>query len=170
MGSRFSADVLAMKLSKRIRDLVRANLASPRGLADLARVRSPDKLEARLEHIRKSLVRSAAREKQLQDELALAEQQGREQDAVRLRRELADLSQSSDELQSALDLIAARIEMASENKELASQPPPAAGQHDLDSLRASPSKEESEPDLATRKARLAAPERKSDSTADTPAD
>jgi hypothetical protein len=156
-----------MKLSKRIRDLVRANLASPRGLADLSRVRSPDKLEAQLEHIRKSLVRSAAREKQLQDELALAEQQGQEQDAVRLRRELADLSRSTDELQSVLDLIEARIEMSSEKKDLASQSAPPTDQQDSDLLQAVLSEEEAEPDLAARKARLAAPERKDSDTADT---
>jgi seryl-tRNA synthetase len=159
-----------MKLSKRIRDLVRANLASPRGLAGLGQVRSPAKLEARLEYIRKSLVRSAGREKQLQDELALAEQQGREQDAARLRREMADLSRSTDELQSALDLIQARIEMLSESKDLAAQPSSATGERDLDALQASPSQEESKSDLAARKARLAAPEGKDDSTADTTPD
>jgi hypothetical protein len=123
-----------------------------------------------LEHIRRALVQSAAREKQLQDELVLAEGQDREQDVVRLRRELADLTQSSDELQSALDLIAARIEMTSENQGPAPQPLPQTDQHDPASLQTSLSEEEAEPDLAARKARLAAPERKDSSTTDTPPD
>jgi hypothetical protein len=67
-----------------------------------------------LEQIGKSLAQAAAREKQLQDDLAMAEEEGRERDAVRLRRQLADLAESSDELQKALDLIEARIEMERE--------------------------------------------------------
>jgi hypothetical protein len=142
-----------MKLSKRIRDLVRANLASPPRLTDLSRARSPGQLEAELEHIRKSLVQSAAREKQLQDDLALAEQEGRERDAIRLRRELSELSKSRDELQAALDLIAARIEMTRESTEQASpQPYPAEASLTAEESLAAP---EDEDDLAARKARLA---------------
>jgi hypothetical protein len=145
-----------MKLSKRIRDLVRANLASPPRLTNLSRARSPGQLEAQLEHIRKSLVHSAAREKQLQDDLSLAEQEGRERDAIRLRRELSELSKSRDELQAALDLIAARIEMTRESKEQASpQPYPAEASLTAEESLAAP---EDEDDLAARKARLAKPQ------------
>jgi len=48
----------------------------------------------------------------VQDELAMAEQEGRERDAIRLQRDLSELNQSMDELRGALDLIQARIEMA----------------------------------------------------------
>jgi hypothetical protein len=143
-----------MKLSKRIRDLVRANLASPPRLTDLSRARSPGQLEAELEHIRKSLVRSAAREKQLQDDLTLAEQEGRERDAIRLRRELSKLGKSTDELQAALDLIAARIEMTREitKDQAPPQPYPAEASPAAEESLAAP---EDEDDLAARKARLA---------------
>jgi hypothetical protein len=102
-------------------------------------------------------VRSAAREKQLQDDLTLAEQEGRERDAIRLRRELSELGKSTDELQAALDLIAARIEMAREIKKDQAPPQPYPSE-------ASPTAEESlaapedEDDLAARKARLAKPQ------------
>ncbi len=155
-----------MKLSKRIRDLVRANLASPPRLTDLSRARSPGQLEAELEHIRKSLVRSAAREKQLQDDLTLAEQEGRERDAIRLRRELSELSKSRDELQAALDLIAARIEMTRESTEQAPpQPYPAEASLTAEESLAAP---EDEDDLAARKARLAKPQAEQKPTATKP--
>jgi hypothetical protein len=155
-----------MKLSKRIRDLVRANLASPPRLTDLSRARSPGQLEAELEHIRKSLVRSAAREKQLQDDLDLAEQEGRERDAIRLRRELSELSKSRDELQAALDLIATRIEMTRESTEQASpQPYPAEASLTAEESLVAP---EDEDDLAARKARLAKPQAEQKPTATKP--
>jgi hypothetical protein len=152
-----------MKLSKRIRDLVRANLASPRRLTDSSGARSPDQLEAQLEHIRRSLVRSAAREKQLQDDLALAKQEGRERDAIRLRRELSELGKSTDELQAALDLIAARIEMTREIKkdQAPPQPYPAAASptaEEMGSPQTSLAAPEDEDNLAARKARLATPQ------------
>jgi hypothetical protein len=145
-----------MKLSKRIRSLVRANLASPRRLTDLSRARSPDQLEAQLEHIRRSLVRSAAREKQLQDDLTLAEREGRERDAIRLRRELSELGKSTHELQAALDVIAARMEMGREIKkdQVPPQPYPAETSPAAEESLATP---EDEDNLAARKARLAAP-------------
>jgi hypothetical protein len=155
-----------MKLSKRIRDLVRANLASPPRLTDLSRARSPGQLEAQLEHIRKSLVHSAAREKQLQDDLSLAEQEGRERDAIRLRRELSELSKSRDELQAALDLIAARIEMTRGSEEQAPpQPYPAEASLTAEESLAAP---EDEDDLAARKARLAKPQGEQKPTATKP--
>jgi hypothetical protein len=156
-----------MKLSKRIRDLVRANLASPPRLTDLSGARSPDQLEAQLEHIRRSLVRSAAREKQLQDDLALAEQEGRERDAIRLRRELSELSKSRDELQAALDLIAARIEMTRETRkgQAPPQPYPAEAFPTAEESLAAP---EDEDELAARKSRLAKPQGEQKPTATKP--
>lgn len=161
-----------MKLSKRIRDLVRGNLASPRRLTELGGARSPDQLEAQLEHIRRSLVRSAAREKQLQDDLTLAEQEGRERDAIRLRRELSELDKSTDELQAALDLIAARMEMARESKGQAPPQPyltkasPKA--EEMGSPQTSLAAPEDEDDLAARKARLAKPQGEQKPTATKP--
>jgi hypothetical protein len=116
-----------------------------------------------LEQIRRSLTGAAVREKQLRDDLALAEQEGRERDAVRLRRELSDLSRSTDELQSALDLIEARIELERERKPAAearhaTEPSSVTEGEDhraVTSLVAGEEAEES--DLATRKSRLAAP-------------
>jgi hypothetical protein len=104
-----------MKLSKRLRDLVRAGLTSPSQVSRLGRAKSSARLEAQLEQIGKSLAQAAAREKQLCDDLAVAEEQGREGDAARLHRQLADLAESTDELQKALDLIEARIEMEGES-------------------------------------------------------
>lgn len=149
-----------MKLSKRIRDLVRANVTSPRRLPGLGKAKSPAKMEAQLEQIRKSLTGAVTREKQLQDDLALAEREGREQDTVRLQRELADLSQSVDELQGALDLIEARIELERKTEagarhamELSS----ATGDEDPAATSLAADGEAEESDLATRKSRLAAP-------------
>lgn len=148
-----------MKLSRRIRDLIRASVTSPGRKAGLRGTRSPEKLEAQLEHIRKSLVQAAGREKRLQDELLLAEQEGRERDANRLRRELVDLSQSTEELRSVLDLIEARIEMTQEAKsqDLSSAPPSETEDSRLPNIPLT--SEEEGTDLDRRKTRLAAPER-----------
>jgi chromosome segregation ATPase len=161
-----------MKLSKRIRDLVRANLASSRRLTDLSGARSPDQLETQLEHIRRSLVRSAAREKQLQDDLTLAEQEGRERDVIRLRRELSELGKSTHELQAALDVIAARMEMTRESKDQAPpQPYPAEASptaEEVGSPQTSLAAPEDEDNLAARKARLAKPQGEQKPTATKP--
>jgi hypothetical protein len=102
-----------MRLSRRIRDLLRASVgATLRYPAGWRPARSPTKLDAQLERIRTSLTRGIAREKHVQDELAMAEQEGRERDVIRLQRDLSELNQSMDELRGALDLIQARIEMA----------------------------------------------------------
>ena len=160
-----------MKLSKRILDLVRASLAAPK-LSGLGKQRSPQRLEAQLEHIRKSLVQAAGREKRLQDALPLAEQEGREREAVRLRRQLADLARSSQELQAALDLIQARIEVERERQGAAEAPPasqavsPLTGE--VPTLPASLADGEDQADLAARKARLAAPEGKRGATTPKP--
>ena len=148
-----------MKLSRRIRDLVRATLRSPRRSSDLGRAKSSGRLEAQLEQIRISLTRATAREKQLQDNLALAEQEGHERDAVRLRRELASLAASSDELQSALDLIEARVEMEREIKDA----PPAKSRleaQEQDMLETTGVESKDEADLTARKSRLSAPPKK----------
>jgi hypothetical protein len=156
-----------MKLSGRIRDLIRANLTPQRWLGGSREGRSPERLEAQLEQIRKSLTQAAGREKRLQDELLKAEQEGRERDAVRLRRELADLSKSSDELRSVLDLIEARIKMAGEAKSHDLSPPAVVETEDLHLSEGIATREGTETDLASRKARLAAPEEKH-STKDKP--
>ncbi len=151
-----------MKLSGRIRDLIRANLSPQRWLGGSRETRSSEKLEAQLEQIRKSLIRAAGREKRLQDELLTAEQEGRERDAVRLRRELADLSKSSGELRSVLDLIEARLEMAQGEKSqsLSGSSSPEAEHPPLPGSSLSSDQEQT--DLDIRKARLAAPEQKHD--------
>ena len=110
-----------MKLSKRIRDLVRASLAVPPRLSGLGRAKSPAKLEAQLEHIRKSLIRSAAREERLQDDLALAETRLKEveikEDDYRkrmnaLKKEKRDLSTDIDGLLDEME----RLEDGLENQ------------------------------------------------------
>ena len=153
-----------MKLSRRIRDLVRAGVGAPARFSGLGRDRSAARLEGQLEQIGKSLAQAAAREKQMQDELALAEEEGRERDAVRLRRQLADLAESTEELQKALDLIEARIEMDRERKEeMDRQPSPKvsliAEETELPQTSVSGEKDE-EDDLSARRARLAAPKKK----------
>jgi len=130
----------------------------------LGKDRSAARLEGQLEQIGKSLAQAAAREKQMQDELALAEEEGRERDAVRLRRQLADLAESTEELQKALDLIEARIEMDRERKEeMDRQPSPKvsliAEETELPQTSVSGEKDE-EDDLSARRARLAAPGKK----------
>jgi hypothetical protein len=150
-----------MKLSKRIRDLVRANLTSPRRFPGLGKARSPAQMEAQLEQIRKSLTQTAVREKQLRAELTQAEGEGRERDAIRLRRELAELHRSADELGAALDLIEARIEIARQSQATTAQAPPVEG---LSAPRTSLVDEGEDTDLATRKARLAAPEERRGTT------
>ncbi len=156
-----------MKLSRRIRDLVRAGVAVPARFSGLGKGRSPARLEGQLEQIGKSLAQAAAREKQMQDELALAEEEGRERDAVRLRRQLADLAKSTDELQKALDLIEARIEMERERarereEEAEPRPSPEISQlaEEVESPPIASGEKDEEDDLSARRARLAAPDKK----------
>ena len=112
-----------MKLSERIKALLRANLATPPWRSVVGEGRSPAGTDAQLEKIRKALAQAALREKRLQDELARAEQEGREREAIRLRRELSELGQSTDELRATLDRIEAYLEVARQNK---AAPPPAS--------------------------------------------
>jgi hypothetical protein len=151
-----------MKLSRRIRDLVRAGLISPSQVSRLGRANSPARLEAQLEQIGKSLAQAAAREKQLRDDLTVAEEEGRERESARLRRRLADLAESTEELQKALDLIEARIEMEGERareREEEAEPRPSEEVSPLaeetDSPQTSLGNEKEEGDLAARKSRLA---------------
>jgi hypothetical protein len=112
-----------MKLSERIKALLRANLAAPPWRSVVGEERSPAGMDAQLGQIRKSLAQAALREKRLQDELAQAEQGGREREAIRLRRELSELGQSTDELRATLDRIEAYLEVARQNQ---ATPPPAS--------------------------------------------
>jgi hypothetical protein len=154
-----------MKLSKRIRDLVRANLTTSARFSGLGKAKSPGQLEAQLDLIHKSLAQAAVRESQVQDELALAEREGRERDAVRLRRELADLTESTGELQRTLDLIEARIEMEREHHREGNESLPEVEEAPLAAEKSEPShgslaEKDGEPGLNARRARLAAPEEK----------
>ena len=147
-----------MRLSERIKDLLRANLAAPPWRSVLGDRRSPAGMDAQLEQIRRSLAQAALREKRLQDELAQAEQEGREREAIRLRRELAELGQSTDELRATLDRIEAYLEMARQNQAAAptASPPPAA---DPDAAQASSPDTPGEEDLDARKSRLDTPQK-----------
>ena len=61
----------------------------------------------------------------------MAQQEGRERDAIRLQRDLSELNQTMDELRGALDLIQARIEMAHQ----AESPEAVAGAGDGEAAR-----------------------------------
>jgi hypothetical protein len=147
-------EVLSVKLSRRIRDLVRAGLRSPQSISSRRKFRSPRQVEAQLDQINQALTRAAGRDKRLQDALSLAEQEGRERDAIRLRREMADLDRSRDELQAALDLIEAHIEMTHMQK--SSETVPQATR-EADVSLASPAETKEESDITERKVRLSAP-------------
>jgi septal ring factor EnvC (AmiA/AmiB activator) len=154
-----------MKLSSRIRDLVRAGLTRSSRGSRFGSTKSPARLEAQLEQIRKSLAQAAVREKQLQDELALAEEESRERDAIRLRRQLADLARSTDELQAALDLIEARVEMEQEQErkgEAELRPSEKASLVAQETESPQTTVADSGSDLAARKARLEAPPKRDD--------
>jgi len=159
-----------MKLSRRIRDLLRANISAAlhRPLV-WGTAKSPRQLDAQLERIGTSLIKATAREKRVQDELAISEREGREQDAIRLRRDLTELNQSMDELQAALDLIEARVEMARQGGSPEATTGAAAGEAarpgtpsrvsistETDSGEESQSAAQDD-DLEDRKGRLAAP-------------
>lgn len=143
-----------MKLSRRIRDLVRAGLRSPQSISSRRKLGSPRQVETQLEQIRQALTQAAGREKRVQDVLSLAEQEGRERDAIRLRRELADLERSRDELQAALDLIEAHIEMTHMQKSSETVPQTTG---EVDVSLASPAETKEESDITQRKVRLSAP-------------
>jgi septal ring factor EnvC (AmiA/AmiB activator) len=147
-----------MKLSERIRDLLRANLAAPPWRSVLGDRRSPAGMDAQLEQIRRSLAQAALREKRLQDELAQAEQEGREREAIRLRRELSELGQSSDELRATLDRIEAYLEVARQSQ---AAPPPAspAPVEGPDTAQAPAQNASEDADLNARMSRLDTPQK-----------
>ncbi len=151
-----------MKLSERIRDLLRANLAAPPWRSIAGAGRSPAAMDAQLEQIRRSLAQAAVREKRLQDELAQAEQEGREREAIRLRRELSELGRSSDELRATLDRIEAYLEMARQNQAApppASAPPTAGPAEELSEAQAPSQGAPGDADLDARKSRLDTPQK-----------
>ncbi len=147
-----------MKLSERIKTLLRANLAAPPWRSVMAGGRSPAGMDAQLEQIRRSLAQAAMREKRLQDELAQAEQEGREREAIRLRRELSELGRSSDELRATLDRIEAYLEAARQNQ---AAPPPASSPlaAGSDEVQASSPGTPDDADLDARKSRLDTPQK-----------
>ena len=147
-----------MKLSERIKNLLRANLAAPPWRSLLGEDRSPAGMDAQLEQIRKSLAQAALREKRLQDELAGAEQEGREREAIRLRRELSELGQSTDELRATLDRIEAYLEVARQNQAV---PPPAAPPlaAEPDAAQSSSPSAPDDADIDARKSRLDTPQK-----------
>jgi len=150
-----------MKLSERIRALLRANLVTPPWRSVVGESRSPAGMDAQLEQIRKSLAQAALREGRLQDELAQAEQEGREREAIRLRREMSELEQSADELRATLDRIEAYLEVARQNQ---AAPPPAAppagaGVEGPDEAQAPAQSAPGDADLDARMSRLDTPKK-----------
>jgi hypothetical protein len=148
-----------MKLSERIKALLRANLATPPWRSVAGENRSPAGMDAQLEQIRKSLAQAALREKRLQDELGRAEEEGREREAIRLRRELSELGQSTDELRATLDRIEAYLEMARQNQAA----PPPASPAPVEGLGETQTPAQSTPEdagLNARKSRLDTPPKK----------
>jgi seryl-tRNA synthetase len=147
-----------MKLSERIKALLRANLAAPPWRSVVGEARSPAGMDAQLEQIRKSLAQAALREKRLQDELARAEQEDREREAIRLRRELSELGQSTDELRATLDRIEAYLEVARQNQ---AAPPPSspAPVEGLGETQAPTQSTPEDADLNARKSRLDIPKK-----------
>jgi hypothetical protein len=144
-----------MKLSERIKALLRANLAVPPWRSVVGETRSPAGMDAQLEQIRKSLAQAALREKRLQDELARAEEEGREREAIRLRRELSELGQSTDELRATLDRIEAYLEMARQDQ---AAPPPSA--EEAGEAQAPGGSTPEDADLSARMSRLDTPPKK----------
>ncbi len=148
-----------MKLSERIKALLRANLTEPPWHSAGGEGRSPAGMDAQLEKIRKSLTQAALREKRLQDELAQAEQDGREREAIRLRRELSELRQSGDELRATLDRIEAYLEVARQNQAAPPAPSPAPVEG-LDDTQATAQNAPEDVDLSARMSRLDTPPKK----------
>jgi septal ring factor EnvC (AmiA/AmiB activator) len=148
-----------MKLSERIKALLRANLAEPPWRSAVRETRSPAGTDAQLEQIRKSLAQAALREKRLQDELTRAEQEGHEREAVQLRRELSELGQSSDQLRATLDRIEAYLEVTRQNQ---ATPPPAAPSPPEGTDEAQPPAQSTpeDADLNARMSRLDTPPKK----------
>ncbi len=146
-----------MKLSERIKTMLRAALAAPPVRSAVEEGCAPAGTDAQLEKIRKSLAQAALREKRLQDELAQAEQEGREREAIRLRRELSELGQSSDELRATLDRIEAYLEVTRQNQAAPPAPSPAPAVEGPDEAQASAPSTPDDADLSARMSRLDTP-------------
>ena len=128
-----------MRLSRRILDLVQALArAAPRTLAagwrDVGE--SPQRIEA-------ALARAEARRRQLEENLAAAEQAGQEEAARLARRQIEELARSTESLRQTLDHLAARRSPAAD---LSATATPEA-----------PSGPDADPDLEARKRRLSGP-------------
>ncbi len=151
-----------MKLSERIKALLRANLTEPPWRLAGEEGRTPAGTDAQLEKIRKSLAQAALREKRLQDELAQAEQEGREREAIRLRRELSELEQSSDDLRATLDRIEAYLEVTRQNQAAPPErgPSPAPAVEGPDETQSSAPNTPEDADLSARMSRLDTPPKK----------
>ena len=116
-----------MKLGRRILDLVRAVALAPRrGTPDSRPVAPDSRPEGQLEQIRCSLARADVRRQKLQDDLAAAEEAGRNREAVRLRRQMEQLSRSAEQLQGALDRIDTHLEAALPARKRETRTPEAA--------------------------------------------
>jgi len=147
-----------VRLSKRVLHLMRA-LVSPRPApARPLRDGSPARLEGELQRMRAALERAAARRQRLEQELAEAERQGQQDEAVRLRRMLAELVRSMEQLQTGLDRLAAQLELVHSAEAAGSQaaahsrPTQLAGAAPGEA--AAPAAPARSDDLEARKARL----------------
>jgi hypothetical protein len=92
-----------MRLVDKIGHLLRAGL-SPRSDASVSGKRRPRQLQPESERIKKGLEKAAAQEKTLEEQLARTLEEGRERDAIRIRRQLAEIRESSESLRTSLDL------------------------------------------------------------------
>ena len=134
-----------MRLSRRILDLVQAlTRAAPRTLAAGRR----DVGESR-EWIEAALARAEARRRQLEENLAAAEQAGQEEAARLARRQIEELTRSAESLRQTLDHLAARQEAAARPSSAADPAATATPE-----VRSDP---DADPDLVARKRRLAGP-------------
>jgi hypothetical protein len=157
-----------MRLGRRILDLVSALAhGQTAGAARSSRLGPGKGAEGKAQQIRRGLAKADARRKQLQDALTAAEQAGRDREALILRREMAELSRSSDQLRAALDVIEARLAEVSTPRRGESAQQPQANKatqaSHATSLDESPLQEDGvsaaapADDLEARKKRLAGP-------------
>ncbi len=109
-----------------------------------------------MEQVRRSLATAEARRKSLEHELAAAQQSGRAHDALRLRRNVEELSRSTEHLLAALQVIEARREAAHQVRQTwADGPAPALSPRSLAPDRSAQEvSTEQDADLEARKRRL----------------
>jgi hypothetical protein len=158
-----------MKLGSRILDLVSALAHGQTAGAAPSRRREPGSgAEGKAQQIRRSLATAEGRREKLQE--------GRDRESLLVRREMAVLSRSVDQLQAALDIVEARLAVvpplakpgdyrrirncatvrpaqASETREAASATSPAESPAQDQGVSATPPAD----DLEARKKRLAGP-------------